>query len=89
MNFNQAKKKVLKDIDKAGYGFAVAAWCREEGQPLRLNGESYEEGKLLAYDMYDYTGNRVFGVLKELQDIAEKHGCYWENVNGAETELCY
>ena len=93
------KKKVLADLDAAGWGFAVAKWCREPWQPLRINGESGGHATK-GYNPYEYYAPDLdpdlteihyhqydCGVLVEIMEIAKKHGAYWENVNTAETEL--
>ena len=89
--YKAAKRKVLKELLAAGWGFALAEWTRESGEQLRANSEGYDETDkhLAAYDYYS-TDYNIYPMQThvDLEDIARKHGCFWEPINGAETGLC-
>ena len=85
----KAKNAVLTELLAAGWGFAIAEWTREDGEILRANNELYYPigTRLQAYSYDEDNEYYTMGVHKELMAIAEKHGCYWENINQAETGL--
>jgi hypothetical protein len=85
MTQNQAAK-IRAKLEKMGWGFAIAGWVHDTNE-VRLNNESYSEGKVTeGGDGVAFCSLRM-EVHPELEAFAQKQGMFWSFENHVEMNL--
>jgi len=81
------KERIINEIEKAGFGFAICQHRCQVEDALTVSAEDWDDDKGLAADYYGEFRGGFPWIHPELEAIAEKHGLYWEWENPGAIQL--